>query len=428
MAINPLSVPNFGGPYSGGADFAPLGNLGNVIQAQQDRQRQLAALGQLGTDPTQNAMTLIKSNDPRLAQTGLELMQNITRQKYLESQQAESQREFALTNKLAQAKEERAQRAEDYDSEEGRTNRLLEAQKQDPSLPGPKSPEGQYFIHSGNWPNPKQLEQKGLTPYFGVRPDPSKPGEEQVVPMQLGQTGFTESPVPPGVTFRNKPIVVNGPTGDTLLDPITRQPIGFVPKDVAGAERAKELGAAEGKAIVSLPQIEATTTSTLETLDKLLKHPGLDISVGRSGLAYSKLDPVLQPNAYRNFMALYNQLQSQAFLQVYDQMRGAGAISNYEDQKGTAAKLGMQQAQTKEEFIAAAEDYRKVIERGLEKARKMTKISSPPAETPTAPISSGGTGGSTAAPTVDPGLEAEMRKRGFLGGPVSGPPAPPISR
>src|SRR6516162_9070253 len=159
MPINPLSVPNFGGPYSGGADFAPLGNLGNVMQQQQDRQRQLAALGQLGTDPTQNAMTLIKSNDPRLAQQGIELMQNITRQKYLESQQAESQREFALTNKLAQAKEARAQRAEDYDSEEGRRNRLVEGQKLNPNLPSPDSPEGQYFIHSGNWPNPEKRDR-----------------------------------------------------------------------------------------------------------------------------------------------------------------------------------------------------------------------------------------------------------------------------
>jgi len=115
MAINPLSVPNFGGPYSGGADFAPLGNLGNVYQAQQDRQRQLAALGQLGTDPTQNAMTLIKSNDPRLAQQGIELMQNITRQKYLESQQSESVRQFNLEQadrdarlKLAQEEAERS--------------------------------------------------------------------------------------------------------------------------------------------------------------------------------------------------------------------------------------------------------------------------------------------------------------------------------
>ena len=114
MAINPLSVPNFGGPYSGGADFAPLGNLGNVMQAQQDRQRQLAALGQLGTDPTQNAMALIKSNDPRLAQTGLELMQNLTRQKYQEAQQAESVRQFNLEQqdrearlKLAQEEAER---------------------------------------------------------------------------------------------------------------------------------------------------------------------------------------------------------------------------------------------------------------------------------------------------------------------------------
>src|SRR6516225_11582583 len=111
MPINPLSVPNFGGPYSGGADFAPLANLGNVMQAQQDRQRQLAALGQLGTDPTQNAMTLIKSNDPRLAQQGIELMQNITRQKYLESTQAENVRQFNIqqqgeeaTRKLAREK------------------------------------------------------------------------------------------------------------------------------------------------------------------------------------------------------------------------------------------------------------------------------------------------------------------------------------
>ena len=109
MAINPLSVPNFGGPYSGGADFAPLGNLGNVMQAQQDRQRQLAALGQLGTDPTQNAMALIKSNDPRLAQTGLELMQNLTRQKYQEAQQAESVRQFNLEQQDREARLKLAQ-------------------------------------------------------------------------------------------------------------------------------------------------------------------------------------------------------------------------------------------------------------------------------------------------------------------------------
>jgi len=37
MAINPLSVPNYGGPYSGGVDFAPLGNLINsIIQRQQE--------------------------------------------------------------------------------------------------------------------------------------------------------------------------------------------------------------------------------------------------------------------------------------------------------------------------------------------------------------------------------------------------------
>src|SRR6516164_8045136 len=102
MAINPLSVPNFGGPYSGGADFAPLGNLGNIYQAQQDRQRQLAALGQLGTDPTQNAMALIKSGDPRMAQQGIELMNQITTQQRQQALLGIQQQELKLKQEAAE--------------------------------------------------------------------------------------------------------------------------------------------------------------------------------------------------------------------------------------------------------------------------------------------------------------------------------------
>jgi hypothetical protein len=67
MAINPLSVPNFGGPYSGGADFAPLGNLGNVYQEAQKRQR-LENLGKLlasGGNYQQAASMAAELGDPK---------------------------------------------------------------------------------------------------------------------------------------------------------------------------------------------------------------------------------------------------------------------------------------------------------------------------------------------------------------------------
>jgi hypothetical protein len=45
MPINPLSVPNFSvTPYSGGADFSQLANLGNVAREAQ-KQQKLSELG-----------------------------------------------------------------------------------------------------------------------------------------------------------------------------------------------------------------------------------------------------------------------------------------------------------------------------------------------------------------------------------------------
>jgi hypothetical protein len=99
MAINTLGFP-MPQAFSGGADFSQLANLGNVMQAQQDRTTKLQALGQLGNDPTQNAMILIKSGDPQLAQHGIDLMNQITQQ----------QRQQQMLQ-IAQSREQREQQA-----------------------------------------------------------------------------------------------------------------------------------------------------------------------------------------------------------------------------------------------------------------------------------------------------------------------------
>src|SRR5215471_41953 len=126
-----MPIDTFGFPmpqaFSGGADFAPLANLGNVYQQGQDRQRMLATLGQMGNDPTQNAMLMIKSQNPEMVQQGLHLMNQITEQKRYADAQAERQREFEITNKLAQSKEQREVEAAQAATPTGRAQALKEA-------------------------------------------------------------------------------------------------------------------------------------------------------------------------------------------------------------------------------------------------------------------------------------------------------------
>jgi hypothetical protein len=135
MPINPLSVPNFSvTPYSGGADFSQLANLGNVFQEGQMQNRRLAVLGQMGNDPTQNAMLMIRSGDPKMVQTGLELQNQITTQARYAAQQQEQIRQFNETQKFAREKFE----AEDPDT------RLASWQKLHPGE-DPNSPAAQAY-------------------------------------------------------------------------------------------------------------------------------------------------------------------------------------------------------------------------------------------------------------------------------------------
>lgn len=73
MAVAPLQIPQSAQAFSGGVDFSPLANLGNVYkQAQADavKQQTLASLGQGGQA---DAAALLKSGDISLAQLGVAL-------------------------------------------------------------------------------------------------------------------------------------------------------------------------------------------------------------------------------------------------------------------------------------------------------------------------------------------------------------------
>lgn len=202
----------------------------------------------------------------------------------------------------------------------------------------------------------------GLQPIWGVGPD----GKPAV--MQLGKSGEAiKSKIPADFQIAKDPIKVEGPTGTVLLDPQTRQQIGFVPKDVAGAAQAKEEGEAKGQAIVNLPTVIATAENTLKTIDQLEKHPGKK-NWGAFGIGGAL--PDIPGTATRGFGALVDQVKGQNFMTAFQALKGAGAITEQEGAKAEKAQARLDRAQSEADFDTALNDLKDVVRAGMERARQ----------------------------------------------------------
>ena len=131
------------------------------------------------------------------------------------------------------------------------------------------------------------------------------------------------------------------------------------------AEKTKATAAAQAQ--IDLPQTVASAEYSLNVLDQMLNHPGLDAATGAS----SKADPrnfIPGTDAY-NFNVLKDQVQGQTFLQAFESLKGAGQITEVEGNKATNAIARMNTAQSKEEFVKAVNEFKGVIQRGMDKAR-----------------------------------------------------------
>lgn len=207
----------------------------------------------------------------------------------------------------------------------------------------------------------------GMTPIWGVGPD----GKPAVV--QLGKNGEAKlSTLPQGFQVARDPIKVEGPTGTTILDPQTRQQIGFIPKDLRGAEIQKVEGEAQGKARVELPGAVTDAEQTVKKIDELLKAPGLDSIVGPIDQFRGS---VTLGDQGRDALARFNQLKGTAFLSAYAQLRGGGAITEIEGKKAEDAMARMDRAQGETDFKRALEDFRDVVKIGVGRIKTRAGVS-----------------------------------------------------
>lgn len=222
---------------------------------------------------------------------------------------------------------------------------------------------------------PDARKKFGLNPQYGVDANGNP------VLLQLGDNGEAmQTQLPPGVTLSKEPIRLDAGDHWVLLDPITRQPVGQVQKNVASEAAQSEAGKAQGAAQAGLGNAEAGYNTAVEQIDAILNHPGLDSSVGTlQGRIPDALAGAMNSDV-ADFRTRVAQLQGQTFLRAFEALKGGGAITEIEGKKAEQAIGRLNQAVSEQDFKAALSDLRTILDRGIEAYRRKAGVISQPAD------------------------------------------------
>lgn len=186
-----------------------------------------------------------------------------------------------------------------------------------------------------------------------------------IVPMQAGSRGdLIASKMPPGVQLQRDPIKIETATGTVLIDPTTRQQIGFIPKNVAEGARQSQIGDAQGKAQVDLPRVESSSKAIMDKIQAVENDPNLAGVTGWQGYL-----PTLRSSS-RDVETKISQLGGSAFLQAFESLKGGGAITEVEGQKATQALARLSDLkQSDAGFKQSLRDFAQEVARLQELAR-----------------------------------------------------------
>ena len=216
----------------------------------------------------------------------------------------------------------------------------------------------------------------GMTPIYGTMAD-GKPGI-----MQLGKNGTPQMvPLPDGFQIARDPIKVDGPTGTTILDPQTRQQVGFIPKDIRGAKIEESLGKAQGAARATLPTDLQAGQFAIDEINKLIDSKGFNEVFG----SLDQFRPNFTMSAEgKDALARFDQLKGRAFLQAYTTLRGGGQITEVEGKKAEDALARLNRSLSETEAKQALADFRDAVTVGMQKLREKAGVAPE-----SAPVASG---------------------------------------
>lgn len=204
-------------------------------------------------------------------------------------------------------------------------------------------------------------EEYGLNPQYGVDPNGNP------VLIQLGKGGTSiQTPLPEGVTLSKEPIKLDAKTHWVLLDPITRQQIGIIPKETYEEAAQSASGSAAGKAQaeagIALPGAADLAANISKQVDGLKNDPYLKDMLGPLN---SRLPNVTSDAA--RVQGKMDQIAGGAFLQGREMLKGGGAITDFESTKAEAAFVRMNAAQNEADFKMALDEFNDAVQQGVRK-------------------------------------------------------------
>jgi hypothetical protein len=258
---------------------------------------------------------------------------------------------------------------------------------------------GQIDKEIANIANTESNKRFSLQPIYGVD------AQGNPIVLQLGQDGrAAQSAMPDNVRIQRDPIRIDAGTETVLLDPITRQRIGSVPKNIAGAAAQREIGENIGSNAAAAGQAITTAQTALQTIDKLMNHPGRGWGTGLA----SKL-PVIPGTEQAGFIKLFDQVKSQSFLTAFETLKGGGAITEAEGKAATSAINRLDRATNQKDFDDAAADVRIILQSAIKKANAdRSRLDQLPGS---APIPGGAP---NRAAISEEAARAEARRRGLV--------------
>jgi hypothetical protein len=159
----------------------------------------------------------------------------------------------------------------------------------------------------------------------------------------------------------------------------------------AATTRGTKMAETQVKALASVPQVIDSAKILEEGISGLignttidakgnikydknaLPHPGFETAVGTSvSKALPQWAVPYEGTDRAGFEKRFEQVKGGAFMDAYNTLRGGGAITEKEGEKGTAALNRMNLATNEKEFIQAANEFRAIVQRGVQRAKEMS--------------------------------------------------------
>lgn len=149
------------------------------------------------------------------------------------------------------------------------------------------------------------------------------------------------------------------------VDP-TATPAPIVSKNISEKERLEQVGQSQGKAQVSLPDVESNVNNVISYIDAIETDPNLNRIIGQVAGA----TPNFSTGA-RTAQSKIDQLNNQGFLIAFERLKGAGAITETEGKAATQALTRLrEQVQDPKDYKVALADFKSEVYRLLEVAKR----------------------------------------------------------